>query len=132
MPPFLALGGGEILKQFAGLLELARIGLIADFEDGIRQQLSTFRCCLSGCMEEIQQRVTHRPEFGQHQFGRIGEPLPGGAQSGLAQPLGDYLPRAFGGGFDLGQFVVSLVAAVLVRKLDFTSSPNGRLDCGIA
>jgi hypothetical protein len=56
MPPFLALGGGEILKQFAGLLQLARISLIADFEDGIRQQLSTFRCCLNGCMGETANR----------------------------------------------------------------------------
>src|SRR5712692_10558379 len=63
MPPFLALGGGEILKQFAGLLELARIGLIADFEDGIGHQLSTFRYGLSGCMEEIQQCVTQRPDL---------------------------------------------------------------------
>ena len=49
--------------------------LVADFEDGIRQQLSTFRCGLGGCMEEIKQRVTQRPDFGQYQFGGISGPL---------------------------------------------------------
>lgn len=55
-------------------------------------------------MEEIQQGVTHRPNFGQHQFAGIGGPLPRRAQSGLAQPLGESLSRAFGGGFDFDQF----------------------------
>ena len=55
-------------------------------------------------MEEIQQRVTHRPDFGQYQFGRISGPLSRSAQSGPAQPLGESLSRAFGGSFDLGQF----------------------------
>ena len=52
-------------------------------------------------MEEIQQRITHRPEFGQHQFSGIGDPLPRGAQSGLTQPLGKNLSCAFGDGFYL-------------------------------
>jgi hypothetical protein len=51
---FLALAGKEFFEQFASLLELSRIGLVADFEDGIGQQLSAFRCGLGGCMEEIQ------------------------------------------------------------------------------
>jgi hypothetical protein len=83
MTPFLALRNEEVFEQFASLLQLPSIGLVADLEDGIGQQLSSFRCCLSSCMEEIQQRITHRPEFGQHQFGGVGEPLPGGAQRGL-------------------------------------------------
>jgi hypothetical protein len=58
-------------------------------------------------VEEIKQRVTHRPDFGQYQFDRISGPLSRSAQSGPAQPLGESLPRAFGGGFDLGQFVRS-------------------------
>ena len=58
-------------------------------------------------MEQIQERVTHRTELGQHQFGGIGGPLPRATQSGLAQPLGDSLPCAFGSCFDLGEFVGS-------------------------
>jgi hypothetical protein len=58
-------------------------------------------------MEEIQERVTHRPDFGQYQFGGISGPLPRSAQSGPAQPLGESLSRAFGGSFDLSQFVRS-------------------------
>ena len=42
-------------------------------------------------MEEIQERVTQRPDFGQHQFGGIGGPLSRSAQSGPAQPLGEKL-----------------------------------------
>src|SRR6202041_1031819 len=60
-----------------------------------------------GCVEEIKQRVTHSPDFGQYQFDRISGPPSRSAQSGPAQPLGESLPRAFGGGFDLGQFVRS-------------------------
>src|SRR5271166_528437 len=58
-------------------------------------------------MEEIQQRVTHRPDFGQYQFGGISGPLSRSAQSGPAHPLGESLSRAFGGSFDLGQFLGS-------------------------
>ena len=84
-------------------------------------------------MEEIQQRVTHRPDFGQYQFGGIGGPLSRSAQSGPAQPLGESLSRAFGGSFYLSSSSgVSLVAAVLVRKPGFASSPNGKLDWGLA
>ena len=50
-------------------------------------------------MEEIQERVTHRPDFGQHEFGGINWPLSRSAQSGPAQPLGESLSRAFGGSF---------------------------------
>jgi hypothetical protein len=50
-------------------------------------------------MEEIQERVTHRPDFGQYEFGWISGPLSRSAQSGPAQPLGESLPRAFGGSF---------------------------------
>src|SRR5713226_1706851 len=85
-------------------MELSRVGLVADFEDGIGQQLSAFRCRLRGCMEEIQERVTHRPDFGQHQLGGIGGPLSRSAQSGPAQPLGESLSRAFGGSFYFSQF----------------------------
>src|SRR5690242_15597742 len=46
---FLALAGKEFFEKFASLMELSRIGLVADFEDGIGQQLSTFRCGLGGC-----------------------------------------------------------------------------------
>jgi hypothetical protein len=104
---FLALTGEEVIKQFACLLELSPVCLVANFEDGIGRQLSTFRCGPGGCVEEIKQRVTHRPDFGQYQFDRISGPLSRSAQSGPAQPLGESLPRAFGGGFDLGQFVRS-------------------------
>ena len=84
-------------------------------------------------MEEIQQRITYRPDFGQYQFGGISGPLSRSAQSGPAQPLGECLPRAFGGSFDLGQFLGSqFVAAVLVRKPGFASSPNGKVDWGLA
>ena len=55
-------------------------------------------------MEEIQERVTHRPDFGQYQFGGISGPLSRSAQSGPAQPLGESLSRAFGGSFYLSQF----------------------------
>jgi hypothetical protein len=58
-------------------------------------------------MEEVQERVTHRPDFGQYQLDGISGPLSRSAQSGPAQPLGESLPRAFGGSFDLGQFVRS-------------------------
>src|SRR5580658_3412775 len=95
LTPLLAFRGEEVLEQFASLLALARIGLVADLEDGIGQQLLAFRSCLSGGMEKIQERVTHRPEFGQHQFGGIGGPRARATQSGLAQPLGDSLPRPF-------------------------------------
>jgi hypothetical protein len=99
MSSFLALAGKEFFEKFASLLELSRVCLVADFEDGIGQQLSTFRYGLGGCMEEIKQRVTHSPDFGQHQFGGISGPLSRSAQSGPAQPLGERLPRAFGGSF---------------------------------
>jgi hypothetical protein len=55
-------------------------------------------------MEEIQEGVTHRPNFGQHQFGGISGPLSRSAQSGPAQPLRESLSRAFGGSFYLSQF----------------------------
>ena len=58
-------------------------------------------------MEEIQECVTHRPDFGQHQFGGISGPLSRGAQGGPAQPLGESLSRAFGGRFYFSQFVRS-------------------------
>jgi hypothetical protein len=96
---FLALAGEEVIKQFARLLKLSCVCLVANFEDGIGRQLSTFRCSLGGCMEEIQERVTHRPDFGQYQFGGVSGPLSRSAQSGPAQPLGESLPRAFGGSF---------------------------------
>ncbi len=84
-------------------------------------------------MEEIQERVTHRPDFGQYQFGGISGPLSRSAQSGPAQPLGESLSRAFGGSFySPSSSGVSLVAAVLVRKPGFASSPNGKLDWGLA
>jgi hypothetical protein len=92
---------GEVIKQFARLLKLSCVCLVANFEDGIRRQLSAFRCGLGGCMKEIEQRITHRPNFGQHQFGGISGPLPRSAQSGPAQPLGESLSRAFGGSFYL-------------------------------
>jgi len=41
----------EFIKKFASLMDLSRVGLVADFEDGIGQQLSIFRCGLGGCME---------------------------------------------------------------------------------
>jgi hypothetical protein len=87
------------MKQFARLLKLSCVCLVANCEDGIRRQLSAFRCRLRRGMEEIQERVTHRPEFGQYQFGGISGALSRSAQSGPAQPLGESLSRAFGGGF---------------------------------
>ena len=48
-------------------------------------------------MEEIQERVTYRPDFGQYQFCGVSGPLPRSAQGGPAQPLGERLSRAFGG-----------------------------------
>src|SRR5580658_7082291 len=60
---FLALAGKEVFEKCASLMKLSRVGLVADFEDGIGQQLSTFHCGLGGCIEKIQQRITHRPEF---------------------------------------------------------------------
>ena len=101
---FLALAGEEVIKQFARLLKLSCVCLVANCEDGIRRQLSAFRCRLRGCMEEIQERVTHRPDFGQYQFGGISGPLSRSAQSGPAQPLGESLSRAFGGSFYFSQF----------------------------
>jgi hypothetical protein len=98
---FVALAGKEFFEKFSSMLELSRVGLIADCEDGIRRQLSALRRRLKGCMEEIQERVTHPPDFGQHQFGGIGGPLSRSAQSGPAQPLGESLSRAFGGSFYL-------------------------------
>jgi hypothetical protein len=50
-------------------------------------------------MEEIQERITHRPDFGQYQFSGINWPLSRSGQSAPAQPLGESLSRAFGGGF---------------------------------
>ncbi len=38
--PTFDLHGEEVLEQFARLLELAPIPLVADFEDGIGRQLS--------------------------------------------------------------------------------------------
>ena len=58
-------------------------------------------------MEEIQEHITDRPDFGQHQFGGIGGPLSRSAQSGPAQPLGESLSSAFGGGFYLRKFIGS-------------------------
>jgi hypothetical protein len=55
-------------------------------------------------MEEIQQRITHRPDFGQYQFGWISWPLSRSAQSSLSQPLGESLARSFGGRFYFSQF----------------------------
>jgi hypothetical protein len=98
---FLSPAGEEVIKQFACLPNLSCICLVANFEDGIRRQLSTFRCGPGGCVEEIKQRVTHRPDFGQYQFDRISGPLSRSAQSGPAQPLGESLSRAFGGSFYL-------------------------------
>ncbi len=98
---FPALAGKEFFEKFAALMELSCVGLVADFEDRIRRQLSAFRCRLRGCMEEIQERVTHRPDFGQYQFAGISGPLSRSAQSGPAQPLGESLSRAFGGSFYL-------------------------------
>ena len=40
-------------------------------------------------MEEIQERVTHRPDFGQYQFGGISGPLSRSAQSGPAQRVAE-------------------------------------------
>jgi hypothetical protein len=88
-------------------MELSRVGLVSDFEDGIGRQLSAFRCGPGGCMKEIQERVTQAPNFGQYQFAGIGGPLSRSAQSGPAKPLGESLSRTFGGTFDLGQFVRS-------------------------
>ena len=96
---FLALAGKEFFEKFAPLLKLSCVCLVADFEDGIRRQLFAFRCRLRGCMEEIQERVTHRPEFGQIRVRRDQRPLSRSAQSGPAQPLGESLSRAFGGSF---------------------------------
>ena len=98
---FLALASEEVIKQFARLLKLSCVCLVANCEDGIRRQLSAFRCRLRCCMEEIQERITHRPDFGQHHFGGISGPLSRSAQSGPAQPLGESLSRAFGGSFYL-------------------------------
>ena len=121
--------GKKIFEKFASLLELSRIGLVADFEDGIGQHLSAFRCRLRGGMEEIQERITHRPDLSQYQFGGISRSLSRSGQSGPAQPLGESLSSAFGGSFYLGSSSgVSRVAAVLVRKPGFASSPNGKLD----
>jgi hypothetical protein len=39
-------------------LQLARIGFVADFEDGIGQHLPAFRCRLSASMEEIQEGIS--------------------------------------------------------------------------
>src|SRR5580658_5676820 len=52
-------------------MELSRVGLVSDFEDGIGRQLSAFRCGPGGCMKEIQERVTQAPNFGQYQFAGI-------------------------------------------------------------
>ena len=104
---FLSPAGEEVIKQFARLLKLSCVCLVANFEDGIRRQLSAFRCRLRSCMEEIQERVTHRPDFGQYQFDGIGRPLSRSAQSGLTQPLGEGLSRSFGGSFYFCQFLGS-------------------------
>jgi len=103
----LSLAGEEVVKQFARLLQLSCVCLVANFKDRVRRKLSIFRCGLGGSVEEIKQRVTYRPDLGQHQFGGISGPLSRSAQSGPAQPLGESLSRAFGGSFDLGQFVRS-------------------------
>jgi hypothetical protein len=52
-------------------------------------------------MEEIQECITHRPDFGQYDLDGISGPLSRSAQSGPAQPLGESLSRAFGGSFYL-------------------------------
>jgi hypothetical protein len=49
-----ALRGKEILQQFVRLLELSGVGLVADFEDRIGQQLPAFSCRLRACVEQIQ------------------------------------------------------------------------------
>src|SRR5208282_3548004 len=58
-------------------------------------------------MEEIQERVTHRPDFGQYQFGGISGPPSRSAQSGPAPPLGESLSRSFGSSFYFSQFFTS-------------------------
>jgi hypothetical protein len=60
---FLALAGEEVIKQFARLLKLSCVCLVANFEDGIGQQLSAFRCRLRGCMEEIQAAYNAPPRL---------------------------------------------------------------------
>jgi hypothetical protein len=54
-------------------------------------------------MEEIQEHKAQRGKLRQQQFRRVGGTLPRGVQCQLAQPLGQGLSRAFGGGFYLRQ-----------------------------
>src|ERR1039458_5911138 len=48
-----ALGCEKIGEQFTSQLQLARIGFVADFEDGIGQHLSAFRCRFGTSRERI-------------------------------------------------------------------------------
>jgi hypothetical protein len=100
----LGLAGKEFFERFASLMELSCVCLVANFEDGVRQQLSTFRGGLGGCMEEVQERVPHRLDFGQYHFDGISGLLSRSAESGPAQPLGESLSRSFGRSFYFSQF----------------------------
>ncbi len=131
---FLALAGEEVIKKFASLLKLSCVCLVANFEDGIRRQLSTFRCGLErlhgrdsrACnapprLRPIPVRRDQRAAVAQRtersRAATRREPVPRFRRQLLS------LPSSSG---------VSLVAAVLVRKPGFASSPNGKLDWGLA
>src|SRR5581483_6498092 len=54
-------------------------------------------------MKQIQQRVAQCPDLGEQQFSRIRRAWPCCVQRSLAEPFGERLAGAFGGGFDLSQ-----------------------------
>jgi len=122
----------KIAEQFTSLLQLARIGFVSDFEDGIGDILPAFRCCLRASMEEIQEGITQCQISANTSSAGSRDAAARRAKRSRAA-IRKAIARAFGCSFDLeSSSVVSRVAAVFVRNPGFASSPNGRLDCGAA
>jgi len=81
--------GKEIMEQLCGCLELLGIGLGADFEHGIWEQLLPFHARLRGRLKQILQNLLGRQVLGQQQLDRIRWPQPRRPQGWLSQPLGE-------------------------------------------
>jgi hypothetical protein len=67
--------GKEILQELAGFLSFLGVGLVANLQHGIGQQLLPFRSRQSGCVEQIQQGITGRHQLAQQQLDRDRCPL---------------------------------------------------------
>jgi hypothetical protein len=115
-----------IRHQFSCQGELPGVGLVADFEHGIGQQMLPFPVRLGGRVEEIEDHVPGRRDLGQQQLHRIDGPPPGRLERQFAEPFGDGFAVALGGRFDLCKLSgVVRVAMVLVRKPGFSGASEG-------